>query len=170
MNHSRGYTVIELIVTLGLVSVVVLAAGQIIGSAARVYRSAGSQVASPKLISIATSVRRDVHRSAAVVEQVPSWDEKPFELTTWDGGRIRYSLQGEALVREATGPGGVTRGRRIVANGVSSWWWRMVSPQTVEVRVTVLPRPGLGPARTGADRYVVQRRFALRGWPDGRSW
>jgi hypothetical protein len=170
MRGSRGYTVIELIVTLGLATVVVLAAGQLIAAAGRLYGSTGSQIVGPKLTSVATSLRRDFHRSAAVAEEAPSWDERQLELAAWDGSRIRYSLQGEALVREVTGPAGNPAGRRIVANGVSAWWWRKPSPHSVEVRVTILPRPSLGPDAMGVNRYTVQRIFALRGWPDGRSW
>ncbi len=170
VKRTAGYTVIELVVTLGLASVVVLAAGQLIAASAKLYRSGGKQIVGPKLTSVATALRRDFHRSFAIAEEVPSWDEEPLELATWNGGRIRYSLQGEALVRESIGPGGTAGSRRIVVNGVASWWWRNVSPQTVEVRLTILPRPGLGPTTSGVDRFTVQRRFSVRGWPDGRSW
>jgi hypothetical protein len=170
VKRAGGYTVIELIVTLGLASVVVLAAAQLIAAAGKLYGSAGKQIAGPKLTSVATSLRRDFHRSSAVGEEVPSWDEKPLELATWEGGRIRYSLQGEALVREVIGPGATAGSRRIVVNGVASWWWRNVSPQAVEVRLTIVPRPGLGSRKSRVERYTVQRRFSIRGWPDGRSW
>ncbi len=168
--NPRGYTLLELLVTMGLVGVVVLAAGQIIGGAGRLILSNEQRTADPRLSSLSTMLRRDVHGSAGVVHIVPSWDEGPLELASWGGGRIRYFLEGEALVRETTADGAGSAGRRVVVNGVSSWWWRMVTPQIVEFRVTVLPRPDLGSSSAGVQRDVLLRRFSVRGGPDGRSW
>ena len=144
--------------------------GQLISGAGRLLVSADRRVEDPRVGALSTTLRRDVHRSSAVHRMVTAWDEGPLELASWDGGRVRFFLEGEALVRETAGGSGAPAGRRIVVNGVSSWWWRMVTPQMVEVRVTVLPRPGLGASSSGVRRNVVLRRFAVRGWPDGRSW
>ena len=167
---AAGYTLLELMVTMSLVGIVLLAAGQIIGGAGRLLLANDQQMADPQLSSLSTSLRRDIHRSSGVVHVVPSWDEGPLDLASWDGGRIRYVLEGEALVRETVAAGSSSVGRRVVVNGVSSWWWRMVTPQFIEVRVTVLPRPGLEASAAGVRRDVVLRRFAVRGGPDGRSW
>jgi len=167
---SGGYTLLELMVTMSLVGIVLLAAGQIIAGAGRLLLDADRHVADPQLGSLSTTLRRDIHRSSAVVHPAPSWDEGPLDLASWDGGQIRYTLQGEALVREALVSGGGPASRRVIVNGVSSWWWRMVTPQLVEVKVTVLPRPGLGSAAADVRRDVVLRRYSVRGGPDGRSW
>ncbi len=167
---SGGYTLLELMVTMSLVGIVLLAAGQIIASAGRLLLNTDRHVADPQLSSLSTTLRRDVHRSSAVIHMAPSWDEGPLDLASWDGGQIRYVLDGEALVREAVVAGGGPASRRVIVNGVSSWWWRMVTPQLVEVKVTVLPRPGLGSAAADVRRDVVLRRYSVRGSPDGRSW
>lgn len=168
--QNAGYTVIELVITLGLVSVVTLAAAQLIAASARVYRSARQGTSYSGVISLTTSLRRDVQGSSSAVLQLPTWDQRPMELIGWDGGKIRYSLDGEVLVRETFDSIGAPTGRRVIANGVSAWWWRLITPQTVEVRVAMLARPGLGASAQGIERNTVQRRFSFRGWPDGRSW
>ena len=170
MTDRRGYTVVELLVTLGLVSVVILAAAQLIGASTRVYQGASRGTSSPGVTSVTTSLRRDVQSASGVLLQLPTWDQRPMELVGWDGDRTRYSLEGQVLVRETFDAVGVPTGRRVIVNAVASWWWRLVTPRTVEVRVSILPRPGLGSSATGVEPQIVHRRFTFRGWPDGRSW
>ena len=56
MSRTRGYTVVELIVTLGLVSVVVLAAGQLISGAGRLLVSADRRVEDPRVGALSTTL------------------------------------------------------------------------------------------------------------------
>lgn len=170
MTSHRGYSVVELLVTLGLMSVVVLAAAQMIAASTRVYHAASVGTSTPGVVPLTASLRRDVQGASGVVLQLPTWDQRPLELQGWDGARTRYSHDGEALVRETLDAAGAVTGRRVIANGVASWWWRLATPQTVEVRVSMLPRPGLGASSADVDRHTVVRLFSLRGWPDGRSW
>jgi hypothetical protein len=157
-------------VTLGLVSVVVLAAAQLIGAATRVYHGARRSAPSTGETALKAMLRRDVQGASAAVVQPTSWDLRPLELVTWTGGRVRYSLDGEALVRESVTATGSVTGRRVLAHGVESWWWRLATPRTVEVRVTLLPRPGLRSSAGTIDRRSVRRVYSFRGLPDGRSW
>jgi hypothetical protein len=168
--RQRGSSLAELLVTLGLVSVVVLAASQLIAAATRVYHGARKAAPSPGETALKAMLRRDVQGASGAVEQPPSWNRRPLELVMWAGDRVRYSLDGEDLVREGVAVTGAVTSRRVIAGGIESWRWRLATPRTIEVRVTLLPRPGLGSAAGAVDRRSVRRVYSFRGLPDGRSW
>jgi hypothetical protein len=170
MTGQRGTSVVELLVTLGLVSVVILAAAQLIGEAIRVAH--GTRVATPSAdeAALAALLRRDVQGAAGSVLQPTSWGQQPLEMVTWAGGRVRYAVEDESLVRETFAVTGAVSSRRVIARGVESWWWRLVTPRAVEVRVSLLPGAGRASSAANAGRRTVRRMFTFRGWPDGRSW
>jgi prepilin-type N-terminal cleavage/methylation domain-containing protein len=170
MTAHRGYTAIELLITLGLVTVVVLVAAQLVGASARVYHAAADGAAATDAHTLTALLRRDIQGASGVALQLPSWDQRPMELRGWDGRGTRYEADGNALIRETFDAAGARESRRVVATGVASWWWRMTSPRTVEVRVSLMPGRGAVHSATTVHRYTLQRRFSFRGWPDGRSW
>lgn len=165
---SPGYTVVELLVTLALTSVIVLASLALVEAAARVALRTDRALDSPRLVAVTTSLRRDFHRSVAIGVLDVGWQNGPLVLAGWDGGRVEYLLDGDRLVREASGALGAPSARRVLTLGISSWWWRPLDDSTVEIRLTAAPPQG--PRRSTAEPDTLTRRFAVRGWPDGRSW
>lgn len=164
----RGYTVAELLVALALTSLIVLASMQLIVAAVRIADRGSWRLTAPRLESVATSLRNDVHRSIAIVGIELGWQNGPLDLASWDGGRVRYLLDGDRLVRESRDSLGDPAVRRVLTSRVSSWRWRLLNSGTVEVRLAAVPaRPPDDPASGGRS---LTRRFSVRGWPDGRSW
>lgn len=161
-----GYSVAELLVALALTSLIILIAGQLLVASIRVADRSRRELDPLSLVNVATELRADIHRSAAALAALDEgWQTGALELVGWDGTRVRYLLDGDRLVRETLGVVGQPSSRRSVAAGVASWWWRPVSPGTLEIRLSVEPV-----GATAAGRQTLARRFAIRGWPDGRSW
>jgi prepilin-type N-terminal cleavage/methylation domain-containing protein len=168
---DRGYSLIELLVTLAVMGVVVLAAAQLVGESASLFHATDRAVSSPALARVTGALRRDVQAAVGLPVVSPSWARRPLELVGWDGGRVRYVLENRSLVRLSFDQLGRPAGRRLLASGVSSWKWRSITPLVVEVSLSIAAGPnGDNVAATGVELRATSRRFAFRGWPNGRSW
>jgi prepilin-type N-terminal cleavage/methylation domain-containing protein len=172
MRCDRGYSVIELLIVLSLAVVILLGAAQLVAESVVIFERAGRAVRAPSLTLTMATIRRDIHDSAAVVGLPPvGWTQNPLELVSWDGRRTRFIHEGNDLVRQSYDLAGQPAGRRVLTRGVTSWWWRMSSPQTIDVRVIVTAAADpLGGRRGKVNRRTEQRRFSRRGSVDGRSW
>lgn len=172
MTDDRGHTVPELLVALALTSVVVLAAAQLVGEAVRLVDRTGRAMRSPTLTLAMATIRRDVQDAAGAAGPAKSgWSEGDLELIYWDGGRVRLSMEGDAVVREGIDGLGRRSRRRVLARGITSWWWRSRNPWTVDVRMTAMVTPDAKPGeRAAIVRHTETRRFVMRGSPEGRAW
>jgi hypothetical protein len=171
-GHERGASVLELLVALALTLIVIVAAGQLVAEAVRVFEAAGLKVRSPSLTLAAATLRNHMQETRAVVgPPTIGWTDRPLQLLTSDGSRVQFSLERGALVRQTCDPLWRPTARRVLARGVTEWWWRFVNPHTVDVRLTALVAVGTGEHRRGpVARRTEIRRFAVRGAPGGRSW
>lgn len=167
-----GYSLVELLVALALTGVVAVAAAALVGEAVRVTEAAGRSLRSPSLGLAVVAMRRDVHGAVGPAHApAAGWCHDPLELVRWDGGLVRLEEDGGDLVRTAFDATGRPAGRRVLARGLTSWWWRSPNPATVDVRLTALVHPDPGSGRSSqAARQTEVWRFAFRGWPGGRSW
>lgn len=172
MIEDRGFTVFELLIVLALTSVVVLAAAQLVGEAAQLVDGAGRAMRSPSFTLTVATIRRDVQVAAGVtMSTTPGWSKDSLELVAWDGRRVRFVFDGDAVVREELDELGQPSARRVLARGITSWWWRTPNPWTVDVRITAMVNPDPIPARRASTlRRTETRRFVMRGAPGGRSW
>jgi len=172
MTGDRGYTVPELLTVLALTSVVVLAAAQLVGEAVRIVAGTGRAMRSPSFTLVMATIRRDVQDAAgAALPTTAGWSRDSLELLAWDGRRVRLFLDGDAVVREELDELGQSSGRRVLARGITSWWWRSPNPWTVDVKMTAMVAPDPIPARRAAVvRRTETRRFVMRGSPGGRAW
>jgi prepilin-type N-terminal cleavage/methylation domain-containing protein len=171
MTFSRGYSLIELLVTLAVMSVVVLAAAQLVGESASLFHATDRAVSSPPLARVTGALRRDIQAAVGVPVPSPGWARQPLELTVWDGSRVRFTLEDRTLVRLSYDSLGRSTGRRVLASGVSSWKWRSVTPLVVEVSISIAAgRTGDSLGAESVESRTTSRRFAFRGWPNGRSW
>lgn len=166
---ARGYTVAELVVTLALTTLIMLVALQLIVEAVGLARRGDRRLDPIRIVTVMSSLRKDVHGAVAVGGLVDiGWQNGPLDLAGWDGSRVRYALEGDRVIRESRDSLGRAAGRRVVAAGVAAWWWRPLNFRTVEVRLTIAPQTSVGASIEG--RHTQTRIFAVRGWPDGRSW
>jgi hypothetical protein len=167
-SSSGGFTVAELLVALALTSLIVLISLQLIVEAVGLVRRSERRLDPNRIVTVMANLRQDIHGSVAIDGIDIGWQSGPLDLAGWNGGRVRYLLEGDRVIRESRDSLGATLGRRVVAGGVIAWWWRPLDLETLEVRVTVGPdHPA---ARAGESRHTETRCFAVRGWPDGRSW
>ncbi len=171
-RRESGYSVIELLIALALVTVIVIGAAQLIAESVVLLDRAGRAVRNPSLTLAAAAVRRDVQGAVALACPPPvSWTQTPLEVLDWEGRRTGIRHEGDALVRITYGVDGFPKGRRVLTRGVVSWWWRVSGPGAVDVRLTALAVPGPGAGRgSGTFRLTETRRFALRGAGGGRRW
>jgi prepilin-type N-terminal cleavage/methylation domain-containing protein len=169
--RSDGHSLIELLVVLAVMGVVALAAAQLVVESVSLFHAADRTVTSPSLTWTTAALRSDIQQSAGLPVVSAGWAQSPLELIGWDGGRVRFGLEGRSLVRESFDSMGRPTARRTLAGGVSAWRWRPVTPLVVEVSITVMAgRTGDSASPVGSERRTVTRRFAFRGWPNGRSW
>lgn len=163
-----GFTVVELVVSLALTSAIVLICSQLVVEAFDLARIAAHRLPPSSLVAVTASLRKDLHQTASLAAPAIGWQQGPLELVGWDGGVVRYELDGGRLIRESRTAPGSPPVRRVLDRSVVSWWWRPVNERTVQLRVTVGVRgsPGGG----GSYRRVLERTFAARGGTDGRSW
>ena len=166
--RSCGFTVAELVVSLALTSAIVLICSQLLVEAFDLARTAAHRLPPSSLVAITASLRKDLHQAASVAAPAIGWQQGPLELVGWDGGVVRYELDGGQLIRESRLAPGSPPVRRVLNRSVLSWWWRPVNEQTVQLRVTV----GVtgSPSDGDGHRRVLERTFAARGGADGRSW
>lgn len=171
-HRARGFSLLELVVSLALTSLVILIGLQLVAESTTLFRDVDRAVKSSSVTLAVASIRRDAHSAAAalVVPVVPG-EPVPLELRYWNGARVLLTLEGTALVRYYRSADGATTGRRVLLRGVTSWWWSYANGSTIEIRITVLnysdPRPS---RRQSVERRTEARVFALRGSPDGRRW
>lgn len=175
MNRRAGFTLIEVLVVLGLLSVVMIGGGALITASVRTMDRTTRQLRDPATALLMARLRRDVQESAGVVGLPPiSWSQEPLILRHRDGSAVGYAWDGQALSRWTWEPDGSETPATVALPGVTAWWWRLPGGTAVDVRVAVLlsPRtirpPAVGEAIV-PERHTETWRFALRGF-GGSRW
>jgi len=166
VRSPGGYTLIEVVVALGLLSIVMLGAGSLITSSARLGDRAVRSIRDPDVEIAVLRLRRDVQTSRSLVGPVIAggWTDEPLLVRRSDAVVVGYGFDGAAVRRWTWGPDGTSRDTAIVLEGVTAWRWRWAGGAAVDVQLERSPVPG--------DDQSTRRetwRFAIRdggggGW------
>jgi hypothetical protein len=166
---------VELLVVLALLSIMVLAAAQLVIHSIRLLGATGRSVRNPILVHVTNRLRNDVQEAAGVTAAEGIWTEDPLELKTRTGGRVRIGVEKGNLVRRTTGPGNEAVDERVLLRGVQSWWWRSPAPGVIDLNISYLVNPETEhhTAREvgyGSERRKENLRFAIRAGEGGTRW
>lgn len=161
VKASSGYTLIEVVVALGLLSIVMLGAGSLIVYSAQIGDRTVRSIRDPDVEIAALRLRRDVQTASGLAGPVPvGWSDEPLLLRRADAGVVGYGFDGGALRRWTWEPDGSESDVAVVLRGVSAWRWRWPAGSAVDVQIERSTQPSAGP--DGATRRETWR-FAMRG-------
>jgi prepilin-type N-terminal cleavage/methylation domain-containing protein len=175
VTSRRGTTLVELLVVLALISIMVVAAAQLITHAIGLVGAAGRAVRNPVMVHVNERIRRDVQEAAGLTTIETTWTEDPLEIRTHEATVIRYSVVDGGLVRTVIAAGGGLVEERVLLRGVTSWWWRSTAPSVVDINIghLVHPPPESISSRVvgyGQERRIENLRFANRGGWGRAQW
>jgi prepilin-type N-terminal cleavage/methylation domain-containing protein len=152
---DRGSSLIELMVSLALISVAVLAAASLIVQSVRVFDSLGRSMSDPEAVIARSWMRKDVHSARSIESSTGIWSDHELVLATGDGGAVIYEQDGDRLLRRVIDRNSTETEDRTLLHGLVEWRWRVAGSRVIEVEL-VLPRH-LDPA-TAALVSISQRR------------
>ena len=141
MRAARGTSLVELLVVLALLSIMVLAAAQLVIHSIQLLGATGRSVRNPILVHVTNRLRNDVQEAAGVTAGEKIWTEDPLELATRAGGLVRIGVENGNLVRRTLAPGGGAVEERVLLRGVQSWWWRSPAPDDIDLNIGYLVNP-----------------------------
>lgn len=139
---TAGFTLIELVVSLAVVLLVFLLAGQLLLEAARLSSFATRRALDPLPEVARAALVADLRTARPPPASPGLWNRAPLELDLGDGRRVVWGEEGGRLVARESGPGG-SGGPRAYLDGVVRWRWRLLAGGLVEVDVEI--RRTLGP-------------------------
>jgi prepilin-type N-terminal cleavage/methylation domain-containing protein len=172
MPGSRnGYSLVELVVSLGLLSVAVMAAALLIEQSVRLFESTGRALRDPGVGMASAWLRSDIHNAASVWGQTPDWTPLPLTLHTSWGDTVTIGIDNGKLVRIFRDNEHHELTRRVLLQQIRQWRWRMAGPGLIDCELifSVHPDPELASrvddpvllarTQTRSERF----RYALRG-------
>jgi prepilin-type N-terminal cleavage/methylation domain-containing protein len=175
VKADRGTSLVELLVVLALLSLMMLAAAQLVIHSIQLLGATGRSVRNPILVHVTNRLRNDVQEAAGVTTVEDVWTEDPLELRTRTGGLVRIGVEKGNLVRRAVAPGSGEVEERVLLRGVVSWWWRSPIPGVIDLNIGYLVNPESEHHRARKVGYARERRnenlrFAIRGGGEGSRW
>lgn len=179
MTRSRGFTVIEALVSLALSALFMLLAAQLLRDTQLASLAVRRQALDPTPQHLAQRLRRDVHRATGTARlrgaRSALWSRGPLTLRLAGGGSVRYERVGDRIERRLFDHTGTDLGERAYLHGAVSFRWLELSTDLVELEVGYL-RQAQGEAlrrSPGAHRSTVEilrMRVAMRNVPGRRWW
>ncbi len=172
LSRERGTTLPEVLVGAMLMAVLVLAASELVVHATRLVARIGREARGASVELVRNQLRRDIQEAPQVLTPAISWSTSALALRRPDGDVVVLELNGDALWRRVQHPDGTVLARRILAQGVTGWWWRHDAARVVDLRLTVLvyDRAGHATGEVPPWRRTELMRFALRTRPGGAGW
>jgi prepilin-type N-terminal cleavage/methylation domain-containing protein len=175
---ERGFSLTELLASLALLSLALLAAWDLWDDSIRLVGTSGRALRNPSSVPATTALRHDLQAALELPAPAVDWSSTDLEVRLAGDRLVRYERRGEALYRLERGVAGTELAQRRVSTSVAGWQWRTVAPGLVEVRLTLDLYPDPSPvsrkvAVTGHGRRVRHTdvlRVAARGSGGGSSW
>jgi prepilin-type N-terminal cleavage/methylation domain-containing protein len=172
---SRGFSLLEAVVVLALVSIVMLAAAGLIVQSLRLLEGTGRSLRDTSFTTASVHMRRDVHSAAGLRLAGLGWAAGPLELDRHQGGWIRIEPHAGRLERVEIDAAGREVGRRVLLHRLRRFRWQALAGSLVEIEVTLSvhrdPWQAALTPEPGGDASEVERverlLLAVRG---GRSW
>jgi prepilin-type N-terminal cleavage/methylation domain-containing protein len=174
---QAGYSLLELMVTLAVMSVAMLLASTLIVQAMRLMQTTTRAIEDPQMLTHAW-LRRDIHRAASLVSWSFSWSSDPLVLRLPSGETVAYAVDEGQLTRSRYDSLGDQLEHRVLLPAVQLWQWRTLAGAVVETqtRLKLAEDPIHAaafeePGRQRRSRLATEHlRLALRGSQGGRAW
>ena len=175
MRAVRGTSLVELLVVLALLSMMMIAAAQLVIHSIKLLGATGRSVRNPIVVHVTNRLRNDVQEAAGVMALEDMWTEHPLVLTTRSGGLVSIGVENSNLIRQTVAPGSGDVEERVLLRGVVSWWWRSPLPGVVDLNIGYLVNPETERRSAREVGFVRERRqenlrFAIRGGGGGSRW
>jgi prepilin-type N-terminal cleavage/methylation domain-containing protein len=170
---SSGFTLVEVVVTLGVLSIGLALAGRLLIESQLGLVRVAAELANPMPRYTLARLRLDLQQAESVPTVMPVWRSAPLVLTFPGGRRVEWARSGVGDVeRVLLDTAGRPTVRHLTLRDVVDWRWRPVpsAPRLVDVELTYRARdtsrtPLADVARTWSpptiDR-VVWMRVGLR--------
>lgn len=172
MRSDRGATLLEVLVGAVLMASLVLVGARLVERSVTVVARVGREARGPSFELVRSQLRRDTQEALGVVSGAIGWSPGTLILVHKGGRTVEVGLDGDDLRRRVRDHSGAVVSDRVLAGGVTGWWWRPVPARIVDLKVTVLVHDGPPPSPGAAPpwRRTEVMRYALRTSPGGISW
>ena len=175
-NRQAGFTLVELLISLLVMSVALALAAQVMMEAAQMLTDAAAEQADAPMPLVAARLRGDV-RAAAGFEVLPGLEGPALFLEGHPAGLVVYQKVGDELLRTVLDETGEVLGETPALRGVTSWSCAPIAPGLVAVNLSHRrsairgPLPAL-PGNRGPRSEERTESFlvAPRGGGLGFSW
>ncbi len=137
---QRGTTLVELMVSLALMSVASLAAASLIVQAVRVFEASARSMTDPGTAVARSWIRKDVHSARSMQGGIGLWSDGELVLTLVDGGSVVYRQDSGSLVRRVVAADGSEIDRRVLLRELLGWRWRAAGSRVVELEMRLAGR------------------------------
>lgn len=172
VTGQRGTTLPEVLVGALLMAVLVLAGAELIEHSARMVARVGREARGSSAELVRAQLRRDIQEAPTVLTPSISWSPTPLALRRRDGDVVVLEVADEILRRRVQQPDGTVLSERLLARGVTGWWWRHDAARVVDLRLTLLVNDRAGGAigevppwrRTELMRFALRTPFGGVGW------
>ena len=179
MHRSRGFTVVEAVVSLALTALFLLIASQLVRDTQIAALSTRRQALDPTPRHLTQTLRNDVHRARRIElsegEVGGTWSHGALDLAFAEGGGVRYEKSAGAIRRTLVAADGLTSGSRPIMREVLGWRWLRLAPELIELEVSYRRRPDGEALRDswqdpGSSIDTTRMRLAVRAVPGRSSW
>jgi type II secretory pathway component PulJ len=132
-RHEDGYSLVELLGSIAIMSVALVAAYDVIDLALRVTSDVGSTATDPMALSAELHLRRDLQKAIALPEQGTT-SRGPLVLKLGSDVEVKWNRKGNRLIRsEKTGIDDQPFTETLALRQVVGWKWSALSPSLLEV-------------------------------------
>lgn len=173
---ERGATLIEMLISLALISILIMAAGPLIIQSARVFATTGRALTDPETTTVSGWFRRDIHNAVSVAAVTGEWSTLGLGLRQQDDEVVVYEAIGDTLIRRRFDLAGELLDRRVLTRGLERWRWRAYRG-LIEVEIEFLDHLDPATAASIAEydrlddvtRAELRLCLGLRNF-EGHSW
>lgn len=124
MRHQRGFTLIEMLISLLLLSLAILVASRLLLETQSHLLHTSNQLLEPAAENAVQQIRADLRASSNISSSVvPGWSRDPLVLLGHPAGIVTYQKTGDELIRSIAGAGHGSK-ERLVLKHVTTWRWR----------------------------------------------
>ena len=148
-GRQKGFTLIEMLVSLLVVSLVLALGLQVLLETRFLFMKADQEIGRPVPQLFARLLRRDAQGARGIFAPRPTWTIEPLVLEAPDGTRVRYQQDSGNINRQQFNESNELINSRTLMQNVNSWQWRRLAPGLLEVQIVYL-KPRAGRVRAAA--------------------
>ena len=176
--NSRGYSLLELVISLPIAVLVLVLVAQLLEDVQRTYSTTRHEVVNPLPHHTLQLLRNDLQAAKQIVPPSSSLPGRPLDLVLGDNSKVRYVKMNGELLRSRLDAASDPENTMHLLTRVINWTWSEAQPGLVDVQVDYL-RPQISSVRKSGLPNLkrspmvlepLRLRIALRGIPGKESW